>query len=289
MCMLALMFSMLIVGCSKEQQIHQNTETSLNEAERYVQETNDHWNGVVSVEFFEMYLQNQSLFPENVLRACLVPGQKIDTTIEARRARLETLRSSLQERSIESSSVESVIQVTSTRKIIDANEISVALVIANMGSTVPPNTSYDYLTNSQNRITTSDLFLANWAYQNDNIPGSFIVADDDYIELAEGTLVASAFSSGQNYFVEAILEYSGPPMNFSYFNTYSGTTETITLQTGEVLLYGPETPLGELILDPTLFNESFEGDQITEFVDARIIGPIPGGSSILLQQGTINY
>lgn len=289
---LAIMFifglTLSITSCSKQEQDSPITETKLNDAERFVQETDDTWNGSVSIEFFNQYVASQDLFPEYILRECLKPGEQLDTSLNARTKRLETLNNYLINRDDAGQAVESIIQVSPTKRIIDANPESVALVIANMGSTVPAYTSYDYLTNSLNRITTSDLHLANWAYQNSNVPGNFFAVDDDYIELVDGTVTISTMFSGQNYSVEALLLYNGPNTNFTFFNTYTGTTETITITTGEMLSYGPGTPLGELILDPTLYNENWDGEILTEFVDARIVGPIPGGSWFALQSGSIN-
>lgn len=286
---LMLIFSIASVlsSCSKGEQEIAQIQTDQNEAERFVQENPDQWNGTVSVEFFDEFVKNQDVFSVQVLKECLTPGQPIDTSIEARKRKLKILEQDLQLRNRTSEQVESIVQVNSNRRIIDANPASLALVVANMGQSVPQFTSYDYLSNSLNRITTSDLFLANWALQNDNSPGNFIASDDDYIELMEGTVNLSSMLSGQNYLVEAILVYNGATTNFSFFNTLSSQNQTVSIQPGEILVYGSGTPLGELILDPTLQNETFTGEYLTDFVDARLYGPIPGGAWLTLQGGSI--
>lgn len=274
-------------ACNKAEHESPTSVLELNDAEKWVQENPDNWNGIVSEEFIQEYVCSQDLFNENVLRECLTPGQPIDTSFEARTKRMSLLHSNLYGRDISGQTVESIIQVSSVKRILDANAESVVLVISNMGSTAQPYMSYDYLQNSMNKITPADLFLANWALNNTQTNGNFIVSDDDYIELIDGTVTVSTMMSGQNYFVEAILQYNGPGTNFTHYNTITGTTETIPIQTGEILAYGPGTPLGELILDPTLYNETWDGEFLTEFVDAKLVGPIPGGSFIALQSGTI--
>ncbi len=285
---LILMGGILITGCSKSELTSEAPPLELNEAEQFVQRNIESWNGSVSEEFFLTYAANQVTFPEELLRYCLTPGTPIDTSQRARVDRLSKLTEYLNTRDASNVEIESIIQVNQNRRIIDASPASVALVIANMGSTVSPQTSYDYLNSSLNRITTGDLFLANWALQNTNVPGNFIASDDDYLELVEGSLTLSTMYSGQNYTVEALVIYNGPGLNWSYFNTISAQTESVTIAPGELLAYGPDLPLGELILNPTLENEEFTGGVLTDFIDARIVGPIPGGQWFTIQNGSLN-
>lgn len=170
--------------------------------------------------------------------------------------------------------VESIIQQTSKKRIIDANAELVALTIANLGlSTSGQLVGIDFHRSSQNRINNTDVFLAGWAYGTTMQNGSQFAAFDSYIEFQDLEPTYTMELSGGNYFIEAAIVYNGPETSFSFFNTQTSQVETRTVETGELLVYGPESEFGELFFNLTLADETIG----SEFYNtAAIQGPFPG-------------
>lgn len=173
--------------------------------------------------------------------------------------------------------VESIIQQTSKKRIIDANAELVALTIANLGmSTGGQLVGIDYYKTSSNTINNTDVFLAGWAFGTTSQNGSQFAAFDNYIEFQDTEPTYTMEVSGGNYFVEAALIYNGPTTTFSFYNVQTSQTETRTVETGELLVYGPESEFGELFFNLTLADEVIGSDT---YNTATIQGPIPGVAS----------
>lgn len=170
--------------------------------------------------------------------------------------------------------VESIIQQTPRKRIIDANASLVAFTIANLGlSTNGQLIGIDYARSAANVINNTDVFLAGWAYGTTSQGGSQYMAQDSYIEFQDlEPTYLSEFSAG-NYSVEGALIYNGPQIPFSFYNVITGQVEERTIETGEVLVYGSDSEFGELFFNLTLSDESIGSDT---YNTATIQGPIPG-------------
>lgn len=173
--------------------------------------------------------------------------------------------------------VESIIQQTSRKRIIDANANLVALTIANLGMiTGGQLVGIDYHKTSSNLITNTDVFLAGWAFGTTNQNGAQFAAFDTYIEFQDLEPTYTMELSGGNYLIEAALVYNGPSTSFSFYNTQTQQSETRTVETGELLVYGPESEFGELFFNLTFADETLGSDV---YNTATIQGPIPGVAS----------
>jgi hypothetical protein len=178
------------------------------------------------------------------------------------------------QRLIDEPRVETIIQQTSKKRIIDANAETVAFTIANLGiSTSGQMLSVDFHKSSQNKINNTDVYLAGWAYSTTEQNGSQIAALDDYIEFQDIEPVYITEMSGGNFTIEAALIYNGPATSFTFYNIQTQAIETRTIETGELLIYGPDSEFGELFFNLTLADETIGS---ATYNSATVQGPIPG-------------
>ena len=243
---------------------------------------------VMSEAEFTDLCEQITVFSDYVLREALQPGRIPITTPEAIEEKYKLLKAEIAGRDDDSGPIERIIQLTPTKRILDADENSLALTIANFGATVTSggmsNISYDYHRSPQNRITNLDIALANWALNTTNQTGGSFIADDDFIDVIDPMNFVQDVSGG-NYFTEVALVYNGPDIDFSYFDVQTQNVETIPIASGELLVYdNTESQFGTLFFNLTLINEPGG----PTYIDATLSGPIPGlqsGQSIAFSGG----
>jgi hypothetical protein len=266
-----------IVSCTKSE-----TATSYESiADEFVSERPER--ALMTEEEVDMFMQYCSLWPKEVVMdmVCKTPSTKPSD----RYSRLMDMVSS--ERTNNEARVESIIQQTTKKRIIDADASLVAYTIANLGlSTNGQLIGIDYHRSAANVINNTDVFLAGWAYGTTLQNGSQFASFDSYIEFQDIEPVYTAEFSGGNYLIEGVVTYNGPSILFSFFNVETGQVEQRIIETGEIIVYGPDSEFGELFFNLTLADE-VNGSET--YNTATIQGPIPGaisgGPSIALTGG----
>jgi hypothetical protein len=260
--------ALTIVSCTK----NEVTTSYENPADKFVAERVERT--LMTEDEVDMFLGYCSLWPKEILMdmACKIPST-------SPKQRYERLMSTVSlGRGVNEVFVESIIQQTSKKRIIDANPSLVAFTIANLG--LPTNgqlIGIDYHRSAANVINNTDVFLAGWAYGTTYQNGSQFASFDSYIEFQDVEPVYTAEFSGGNYTIEGVIIYNGPPTLFSFYNVQTAQVEQRTIETGEVLVYGPDSEFGELFFNLTLIDEVIGSDT---YNTATIQGPIPGTVSL---------
>lgn len=253
------------VSCTKQH----DTASSILSPESYIDTY--HEADVMSSSQLTEFMKVCDLFPREVLEKMLCTPQ--DTSKEACNARVKELMSYIRGAKANSEQlVETIIQV-GNKRIIDANQLGVAVTIAHIGmSTNGTLISYDYYKSSQNKINSTDVYLAGWALSTTNQPGPQFVAQDNYIEFSD-PIPLMEFSGG-NWEVETALTYNGPTIpHYVYWNVFINDTASFELTPGTVLLFGADSEFGSLILDLTLQDETIPS---STYNSAYLTGAIPG-------------
>jgi len=259
-----LIAAMTIVSCEKTQQeiVHANA------ADKFVSERAE--SPTMTEAEVDMFLQYCSIWSKEMLMemVCKAPSESPDRRYAKLLAAAPSFRVSNEP------VVESIIQQTSRKRIIDANASLVAFTIANLGlPTTGQLIGIDYHKSSANVINNTDVFLAGWAYGTTFQNGAQFAASDSYIEFQDLAPTYIAEFSGGNYTIEGVITYNGPTTLFSFYNVQTQEPEERTVETGEILVYGPDSEFGELFFNLTLVDETLEADT---FNTATIKGPIPG-------------
>ena len=253
-----------IESCQKNQpEISQQ-----NDADKFISERGE--SPIMTEQEVDLFLEYCQIWPKDILMemVCRTPSN----SPAQRFARLIDAAPSI--RVNNEPVVESIIQQTPRKRIIDANAILVAQTIANMGlSTSGQLIGIDYHKSSTNTINNTDVFLAGWAYGTTFQNGSQFAAFDTYIEFQDLEPTYTAEFSGGNYTIEGVITYNGPSTPFSFYNVQTAQTEERTVETGEIFVYGPDSEFGDLFFNLTLVDETLGADT---FNTATINGPIPG-------------
>jgi len=256
--------ALTVMSCTKNEVV----SSYENPADEFVSERVERT--LMTEDEVEMFLEYCSLWPKEVVMdmVCKIPStspkeryERLMSTVSSGRADNEIF-------------FESIIQQTSKKRIIDANASLVAFTIANLGLTTNGQLiGIDYYRSAANVINNTDVFLAGWAYGTTYQNGSQFAAFDSYIEFQDVEPVYTAEFSGGNYTIEGVVTYNGPSILFSFYNVQTGQVEQRTVETGEVLVYGPDSEFGELFFNLTLADEVIGSDF---YNTATIQGPIPG-------------
>jgi hypothetical protein len=120
------------------------------------------------------------------------------------------------------------------------------------------------------------VYLAGWAYNTTFQNGTQFAAFDNFIEFQDTEPTYVTEYSGGNFGIEAALVYNGPTTAFTFYNVLTSQVETVTIETGELMVYGPFSEYGELFFNLTLADEIYGSPT---YNTATIQGPIPGTSS----------
>lgn len=256
--------ALMLASCAKDHEI----STYENDADRFVRENPER--STMSENEIDLFMQYCQIWPKETLvdMLCHAPSSTPADRYKKLMSAVSPSRLNNEPR------VESIIQYSSRKRIIDANASLVAMTIANLGtSTGGQMLAIDYFRSSANTINNTDVFLAGWAYGTSFQNGSQFAAFDNFIEFQDTEPTYTMELSGGNYFIEAALIYNGSPTLFSFYNTQTGQVEQRTIETGEILVYGPDSEFGELFFNLTLADETIDS---AFYNTASIQGPIPG-------------
>ena len=262
-----LIAALTIVSCAK-------TETSVsykNAADKFVAENKE--STLMTETEVDMFLEYCNLWSRDMIvsMTCVQPSSDPSVRYSRLMDAIGEGRADVEPR------VESIIQMTLKKRIIDANANLVALTIANLGlPTTGQLIGIDYYRSATNTINNTDVFLAGWAYGTTYQNGAQFAAFDSYIEFQDVEPVFTAEFSGGNYSIEGVVTYNGPSTLFSFYNVQTGMIEERTVDTGEILVYGPDSEYGDLFFNLTLADETIGS---ANYNTATIQGPIPGTSS----------
>lgn len=237
-------------------------------------------------ELVEYHKAHGEVWDENILRMVLPVGTPHEADEAQAQWRYDYLLTTAQTSRNDDSgtTIETLITRSGKHKALTDCDINVlAKVYANMGMNVGEAVSYDYVRFPGNlgRITNSDLVAAHSAY--------FYAANSNSIEYVEGSFDYEFQVSGfdQSWLVGADLVWNMPSTEFQYFDTQSQSTQVTTVNTGDTLHYGMNSPFGSLILRASPQNET--GESPGNWTDVMLLGPFPAGiTSISLYGGQLN-
>jgi hypothetical protein len=235
-------------------------------------------------EIVKHHQENCGLWSEHHLRAILPINRSNSNDPESWRHRVDylLLMASDQRNDPDHSTIETVITRTSGYQVNDANLEALAMVYASLGQFVGDNVSYDYnrYQGSKGYIGITDIFNANTAYRNASI-------NDALAEVLPESISYEFQISGQEQtWLIAVDIVMGSSMEWTYWNSETNSTETMSIDAGDTLHFGSGTALGPLVINATMSNEP--GELPGSFTDAIIYGPLPGNiTSISILGGFI--
>ena len=237
-------------------------------------------------ELVEYHKAQGEVWDENILRLVLPVGNPNEADEAQAQWRYDYLLTTAHNLRNDHSgtTIETLITRSGKHKALTACDINVlAKVYAQMGMNVGEAVSYDFarFRGKVGRITYSDLVAANSAY--------FHPANSNAIEFVDGSFDYEFQVSGfdQSWLVGADLVWNMPSTEFQYFDTQSQSTQVTTVNTGDTLHYGMNSPFGSLILRASPQNET--GESPGNWTDVMLLGAFPAGiTSISLYGGQLN-